>query len=66
MNQATTITAGSATLQIMDKSGTQMYSQSLSADGTFGTLEGVTGGWTINVVFTNYSGTVNFRVPKAP
>ena len=43
-----------------------MYSQSLSADGTFGTLEGVTGGWTINVVFTNYSGTVNLRVQKAP
>ena len=66
VNQATTITAGSATLTISDKNATQMYSQSLAANGTFGTAKGVTGAWTIKVVFTNYSGTVNFRVQKAP
>lgn len=66
VNQATTINAGSAMLQIMDKNGTQMYSQSLSGNGTFGTTKGVTGEWTIKVMFTNYSGTVNFRVQKAP
>ena len=66
VNQATTITAGSATLQIADQNGTQMYSQSLSGNGTFGTAKGVTGSWTIKAVFTNYSGTVNFRVQKAP
>lgn len=66
VNQATTINAGSATLTISDKNATQMYSQSLGANGTFGTAKGVTGAWTIKVVFTNYSGTVNFRVQKAP
>jgi hypothetical protein len=27
--------------------------------------KGLHGSWTIRVVFTNYSGTVNFRVQKA-
>jgi hypothetical protein len=65
VNQATTLTAGSATLTISDNNGTQLYSQSLSANGTFGMSKGVHGNWTVKVVFTNYSGTVNFRVQKA-
>ncbi len=64
VNQATTVTAGSATLTISDNNGTQLYSQSLSANGTFGMSKGVHGTWTVKVVFTNYSGTVNFRVQK--
>lgn len=63
VNQATTVTGGSATLTILDH-GTQLYSQSLSANGTFGMTKGVAGTWTVRVVFTNYSGTVNFRVQK--
>ncbi len=62
VTQATTTTAGSATLTILDQNGTQVYSQSLGATGTFTTSAGVTGNWTITVVFTNYSGTVYFRV----
>lgn len=65
VNQATTVTGGSAVLTIHDKNGAQVYSQSLSANGTFGMTKGVAGSWTIKVVFTNYSGTVNFRVQKA-
>lgn len=65
VNQSTTITAGSATLTVFDKNGTQLYTQSLSANGTFGMTKGLAGIWTIKVVFTNYSGTVNFRVQKA-
>ena len=65
VNQATTVTGGSATLTISDNNGTQVYSQSLSANGTFGMSKGLHGNWTIKVVFTNYSGTVNFRVQKA-
>jgi hypothetical protein len=65
VNQATTVTSGSATLTISDNNGTQLYSQSLSANGTFGMSKGVHGNWTVKVVFTNYSGTVNFRVQKA-
>jgi len=65
VNQSTTVTGGAATLTIYDKNGTQLYTQSLSANGTFGMTKGVAGNWTIKVVFTNYSGTVNFRVQKA-
>lgn len=65
VNQATTMTAGSATLTILDNNGAQLYSQSLNANGTFGMTKGLHGSWTIKVVFTNYSGTVNFRVQKA-
>jgi hypothetical protein len=65
VNQSTTVTSGSATLTISDHNGTQLYSQSLSANGTFGMTKGLHGTWIIRVVFTNYSGTVNFRVQKA-
>jgi hypothetical protein len=65
VNQATTVTGGSATLTILDHNGTQVYAQSLNANGTFGMSKGTAGSWTIKVVFTNYSGTVNFRVQKA-
>lgn len=65
VNQSTTVTGGAATLTIYDKNGTQLYTQSLSANGTFGMTKGIAGSWTVKVVFTNYSGTVNFRVQKA-
>ncbi len=65
VNNSTTTTAGSATLTVYDQNNTQVYSQALGPSGTVGTSKGVTGLWTIQVVFTNYSGTVNFRVQKA-
>lgn len=65
VNQSTTVTAGTAVVTVLDKNGAQVYTQSLSANGTFATSAGVTGNWTVRVVFTNYSGTVNFRVQKA-
>ena len=65
VNQATTVTGGAAVLTVFDKNGTQLYSQSLNANGTFGMIKGVAGIWTVRVVFTGYSGTVNFRVQKA-
>lgn len=66
INQATTITTGTAVVTISDSTGAQLYSQSLSANGTFGMLKGIHGRWTIKVAFVNYAGTVNFRVQKAP
>ncbi len=66
VNHSTTTTGGSATLTIYDQNNTQVYAGSLVPSGTVGTSKGVTGLWTIKVVFTNYSGTVNFRVQKAP
>jgi len=64
VNHSTTTTGGSATVTILDKNGTQLYSQPLKPTGTEGMVKGVLGLWTIRVVFTNYSGTVNFRVQK--
>jgi len=64
VNQATTATGGSAVLTIRDGTGAQLYSQSLTANGTFGMTKGIQGNWYVRVQFTNYSGTVNFRVQK--
>ena len=64
VNQATTVSGGSAVLTISDSTGTQLYSQSLSANGTFGMKKGIHGHWTVKVAFVNYSGTINFRVQK--
>ena len=64
VNQATTASGGSAVLTIRDATGTQLYTQSLTANGTFGMTKGSQGSWYVRVQFTNYSGTVNFRVQK--
>jgi hypothetical protein len=63
--QSTTIAAGTAMLTVLDANGAQVYSQSLSANGTFPTTTGMTGNWTITLTLTNYSGTLNFQVQKA-
>lgn len=65
VNQSASISGGSATLVILDASGTQVYSRSLTANGTFVTTAGTTGLWTIRVVFSGTDGTVNFRSDKA-
>lgn len=64
VNQSCAITAGSAELVILDKNGAQVYSNNLTANGTFTTSTGVTGNWTIRVTLTNCSGTLNFRAQK--
>lgn len=64
VNQATQLTAGSATLTILDAGGQQVYTNSLTANGTFPTTAGMTGGWTIRVILSGVSGTLNFRVQK--
>lgn len=65
VNHSTTTTGGSATITILNKNGAQLYSQPLKASGTEGMTKGLAGNWTIRVAFSNYSGTVNFRVQKA-
>ena len=66
VNQATTVTAGSTSLTIRDAAGTQVYSRNLADNGTFATNAGTSGSWTIQIVLTNMSGTINFRVQKKP
>jgi hypothetical protein len=58
------VTAGSISVVITDAAGTQVYSRSLSDNGTFVTADGVAGAWKIRVVYSGASGTVNFRVEK--
>ena len=64
VNQSCVISAGTATLVILDNNGTQVYSGNLASNGTFATSTGVTGNWTIRVTLTNQSGDLNFRAQK--
>ncbi len=64
VNQASTLTGGTATLTIQDSTGTQLYSASLTNNGTFKTLKGHAGTWQIQVAISGASGTLNFRVQK--
>ncbi len=65
INQATTISAGTITLTVLDANGTQVYSRSLADNGTYSTSAGVAGRWKIRVTFSGASGTVNFRSQKS-
>ena len=56
---------GTATLTI--RSGTtQVYTKSLAIDQVFETTAGTAGTWTIEVVLSGVTGTLNFRVQKKP
>lgn len=64
VNQSTALSAGTATLTIRDAAGVQVYSRSLTDNGTFQTSAGAAGRWTITVRLEDASGAVNFRVEK--
>ena len=66
VDQATTVTAGTAVVMIRDAAGTQVYSAGLQNNGSFQSATGQTGNWTIQVALQGYSGTLNFRVQKRP
>ena len=66
VTQASLITAGSATLRVQDALGAEVFSNDLSAGGTLLTRAGMSGTWTIEIVLTNASGNVSFRVQKSP
>jgi len=65
VNQSCSITGGAATLVVKDSAGTQVYARDLAENGTFVTDSGLTGAWTIEVVFDRvFAAAVNFRVQK--
>lgn len=64
VNQACSITEGAATLILRDANGASVYAQSLKANGTFHSSVGAAGNWTVEVLLTNASGTLNFRAQK--
>jgi hypothetical protein len=66
VNQASSLTAGSATLTIRGPTGTELYQAALQNNGTFHTQKGTSGTWQIQVALSKASGTVNFRVQRAP
>ena len=66
VNQATQLTGGSAVLTIYDAANTQVYAQSLAANGTFQSNAGSAGTWRIRLDLANARGSVNFRVQKHP
>ena len=64
INQATQITGGTAILTLRDANGTPVYQANLMNNGTFTSISGTTGNWTIDVALSGVSGTINFRVQK--
>lgn len=66
VNQSAALTGGTAQLVILDAAGAQVYSKDLTANGTFVTAAGQAGTWRIQVVYSNASGTLNFRAQKRP
>lgn len=66
INQASSLTGGTATLTVRGPTGTQLYQSGLQNNGTFPSIKGTTGTWQIEVVLSETDGTLNFRVQKAP
>jgi hypothetical protein len=62
VNQASSVSRGTATLTVRDASGTQVYSRDLAENGTFGTALGPAGNWTVVVTLDGVHGTLNFRL----
>ncbi len=62
VNQASSVTSGTATLTVLDASGTQVYTRNLAENGTFNTSTGATGTWTVTVALDQVHGTLNFRL----
>lgn len=65
VNQACSITAGTAMLVVRDSAGVEVYSRNLEENGTFVTAAGTSGAWRIEVVFDRVTAAaINFRVQK--
>lgn len=64
VNHSTTTSAGSARLIVRAANGAQVYDKQLVPSLNEQTATGSTGDWTVQLVLTNYSGTLNFRLQK--
>ncbi|MBT8208018.1 MAG: hypothetical protein KJO18_07085 [Acidimicrobiia bacterium] len=64
VNQSSALASGTASLRITDAGGVEVYSRSLSEDGTFVTGSGMAGTWTVTVTLEDVDGTLNFRLEK--
>jgi hypothetical protein len=64
VDQSTTVTSGALALEIRDAGGTLVYEGSLADNGSFQTLVGAAGTWSVRLRYDGMSGTVNFRAQK--
>lgn len=64
VNQACSISSGTATLSIYDASNALVYARDLRQNGTFPTTTGTAGSWRITLMLSDVTGTLNFRVQK--
>jgi len=64
IDHSTVTTGGSASMEVFDSQGTSVYTNGLVASANHQTNAGVTGMWTIQLTFTKFSGTANFRAQK--
>ncbi len=64
INHSTTTSLGTARLIITDAGSTQVYEKTLVPSLSDTATIGTPGTWTIRLVLSNYSGTLNFRVQK--
>jgi hypothetical protein len=63
-NHSSAVTSGTTTLVLLDGAGAQVYAEDLAQNGDYFSSVGATGDWTVRVVLTGASGTLNFRVDK--
>jgi hypothetical protein len=64
VDQSGSVTGGAATLSIRDAGGNVVYTDDLTSTGSFTSDAGTSGTWTIQLVLTNVTGNLNFRVQK--
>jgi hypothetical protein len=64
VDHSTTTAKGSAKVVITDAAGVVVYEHGLEPSLNVDTAAGVAGTWTITLVLTDYSGTLNFRVQR--
>lgn len=64
VDQSCSIADGSATVQVVDAFGKTVYSSDLTSDGSFQSIDGTAGTWTIRVMLSGTSGTLNFSLQK--
>jgi ABC-type uncharacterized transport system auxiliary subunit len=64
IDHSTTTAGGTARLTIRDAAGSIVYEQDLAPSLNEDTSSGETGTWTITVILSEYSGTLNFRAQK--
>ena len=62
IHPATATLSGTITLNLRDAAGTVIYNGTVPSSGDITPPTGVGGPWTIRVMLSDYSGTVNFAV----